>query len=59
MNVIGYKESPAVRFQMWNDLLESKRSMKIFRNASDEQRRSVAEVDQIFFSKTLDKYVAA
>jgi hypothetical protein len=59
MNVIGYKESPAVRFQMWNDMLESKRSLKLFKNASDEQRRSVAEMDAAYFSKTLGKYAAA
>jgi hypothetical protein len=44
---------------MWNDMLESKRSLKLFKNASDEQRRSVAEMDAAYFSKTLGKYAAA
>ncbi len=58
MTVIGYKETPQQRLLQWNDLLESKKSVRMFRNSNDEQSRMIAACDQDFFARNLSKYVA-
>ena len=57
MTVIGWNQTPDIRTERWNNLLESKRSLKMFRNSVDEQARRIAEVDADYFSRTLNKYV--
>ena len=57
MTVIGLNQTPDIRMERWNNLLESKRSLKMFRNSADEQEQRIAEVDADYFSRTLNKYV--
>ena len=57
MNVIGFKETPEYRHRKWNDLIESKKSMKFFQNAQDERRREIAEMDRWYYGLTLSQYV--
>jgi len=57
MTVIGWNQTQDIRTERWNNLLESKRSLKMFRNSADEQEQRIAEVDADYFSRTLNKYV--
>jgi len=57
MTVIGNNQTQELKMERWNNLLESKRSLKMFRNSLDEQEQRIADVDAEYFSRTLSKYV--
>ena len=57
MNVIGNNQTQELKMERWNNLLESKRSLKMFQNSLDEQERRIADVDVDYFYRTLNKYV--
>ena len=57
MTVIGLNQTPNLRMERWNNLLESKRSLKMFQNSLDEQEQRIADVDATYFYRTLNKYV--
>lgn len=58
MTVIGNNLPEEVRKVQWIDLLESKRSVKRFKNSKVEQERDIAACDEAFFVRTLQKYAS-
>jgi len=58
MTVIGNNLPEEVRKVKWTDLLESKRSVKRFKNSKVEQERKIAAADEDFFVRTLQKYAS-
>ena len=56
MNVIGYQGTQETRMVKWNDLLESKRSLQMFRHPTSEQEHKMLSVDQDFYTRTLSAY---
>jgi hypothetical protein len=57
--VIGYKWTEEKRREMWNDLLDSKRSARTFKNSSDYEERRVAAIDADFFARHIAQYLAS
>jgi len=57
MTVIGLNQPPEIRKERWSNMLEARATVRTLRHDPNERAQRMVEMDRLFYSQTLTKYV--